>query len=199
MGGGSEVDGWNGERQIGKTLKEIEPKHVERYKFALKYVNNDDRMLDAATGIGYGAFILSMGAKDVVGVDNSEEAIKYAKTYWSDALNIEYRVYDLIKSSFEDLGVFNGIISLETIEHLQVPINETLKKFDEILTKHGFLIISHPENLEPGAKFHYHHNIKGENIKVILEGMDYCIIEEWLQPGRFEYPYHLFVAEKCHS
>ncbi|GAH61086.1 unnamed protein product [marine sediment metagenome] len=191
------MDGWGGERQIGKTLKEIEPKHIERYKFALEYILNDYKILDAATGIGYGAFILSMGAKDVIGVDKSEEAIKYAKTYWSDVLNIEYRVFDLTESSFEDLGMFNCIVSIETIEHLQVPIDETLKKFDEILTKYGFLIISHPEDQKPGAKFHHHNNIKGENVTEILEGMGYYITDEWLQPGYFEYFYHLFVAEKC--
>ena len=88
------MDGWNGERQIGVNLKEIEPKHVERYEFASKYVNKNDTVLDAACGIGYGSTILAKKAGAVLSVDCSNEAIDYCKKYWNKD-NIECMVLNL--------------------------------------------------------------------------------------------------------
>ena len=76
------MDGFGGERQIGKNIQEIEPKHVERYQFANKFVSNGDIVLDAACGIGYGSNILAQSAKSVLSLENSEEALEYCRTYW---------------------------------------------------------------------------------------------------------------------
>tara|TARA_Y100000034_G_scaffold72127_1_gene86982 strand:+ start:4510 stop:4785 length:276 start_codon:yes stop_codon:yes gene_type:complete len=79
------MDGWNGERQIGSNLQEIEPKHVERYEFANRYVNKNDTVLDAACGIGYGSAILAKKAGEVLSADCSSEAINYCKKHWDNS------------------------------------------------------------------------------------------------------------------
>ena len=53
--------------------------HSLRYLFASQFVKSKT-VLDAACGTGYGAsMMLDAGAKKVVGIDNSAEAIEYCK------------------------------------------------------------------------------------------------------------------------
>jgi 2-polyprenyl-3-methyl-5-hydroxy-6-metoxy-1,4-benzoquinol methylase len=143
------MDGWNGERQIGKKIEEIEEKHVERYRFAQKYCTNKN-VLDAACGCGYGSNILSQNARSILAVDISNDAIDYAKNHWNRQ-NISFKTCDL-NSDISNLGKFDVIVSFETIEHLDASINQTLEKFYGILNQGGVMIISHPEkekNLNP--------------------------------------------------
>jgi hypothetical protein len=44
--------------------------------------------------------------------------------------------------------------------------------------------------------FHKHFNIDGEFIKNMMISIGFMIKDEWYQPGRFYYPYHLIVGEK---
>lgn len=247
------MDLHSGERQVGAELSDIEPKHVERYKFAQKYCTDKD-VLDAACGCGYGSNILSKEAKSVLGIDNSQETIDYARNFWV-AENITFRQAD-INSDLTTLGKFDVVVSLETVEHLDTPISETCRKFYKILRPGGLLIVSHPEKealpgevveeqhpitpslikrtariierapyhlhnrhysviwgfissitwgfiksriLRQGPKslnFHKHFNIDGELVKNSLINIGFQIKDEWYQPGRFYFPYHLIVGEK---
>lgn len=215
------VDGWNGERQKGEKLEDIEEKHIERYRFAQKYCNNKS-VLDAACGVGYGSNILAQKASSVLGVDFSKEAIEYARKHWiSD--KISFKQFDL-NSDLYDLGMFDVIVSIETIEHLDTDINKTCKKFYDILQSGGVLIISHPENeisprkdrkgignlvlkpvefflriknkQEKTKTFHKHFNIKGEQVKQMIQEIGFQIKDEWRQPSRYHYHYHQIVGEK---
>jgi len=131
-----------GERQVGTKLSDIEKKHVERYKFAQKYCK-DKEVLDAACGCGYGSYILSQEAKSVLGVDYSQEAIDYAKKIWWDK-NITFKRFDL-NFDLKSLGTFDVIVSLETVEHLDIEITKICQNFYKILRPGGLLILSHPE------------------------------------------------------
>ena len=196
------MDGFNGERQIGKTFTEIEPKHVERYSIAAEYCEGK-RVLDAACGIGYGSNLLKHEgkAKEVVGVDNSAEALEYANTHWRTP-NIKFQQFDLEqRDDFTELGIFDTIVSLETLEHLQPYPTETLEKFDEILKPGGYLIYSHPENERPpGGRYHKHTKLFGQPIINHMTQYGYEVVFDWLQPGRarvFRKPYHVVVLTKC--
>ena len=137
------MDGFDGERQIGHRLEDIEPKHVERYEFAAAYCAGKT-VLDAACGVGYGSSVLAKVADKVVGIDRSREAIEYAqKFWWGD--NIVFRQFDLSRH-LRKLGTFDVIVSLETIEHLPTPMPDTIRKFSAVLPQGGLLVISHPEN-----------------------------------------------------
>lgn len=196
------MDGFGGERQIGKTIQEIEPKHVERYQFANKFVSNGDIVLDAACGIGYGSNILAQSAKSVLSLDNSEEALEYCRTYWG-AENITYDVIDL-ESDFQNNvnGKFDVIVSLETLEHLENPLIETCMKFYELLELGGHLIVSHPHMQKTPkslkGEHHKHWEIDGELLSSQLIENGFDVVEEWYQSGRKAHsnPYHLLSLKK---
>jgi len=189
------MDGWNGERQIGQKLDDIEIKHVERYLFARDYCKDKD-VLDAACGCGYGSNILSKEANTVLGVDYSQEAIDYAKKYWI-AENISFRQFDL-NFDLTPLGRFDVIVSFETIEHLDIPIIKTCQNFYKSLYNGGLLILSHPEKeRKSGAStFHKHFDIKGDEVRKMMIDIGFHIENEWYQAGRFDFPYHLIVGRK---
>jgi len=160
------MDGWNGERQIGEIIEEIEEKHVERYLLAQKYCS-DKNVLDAACGCGYGSNILSQNAGSVTGVDFSNEAIEYAKIHWNRQ-NIIFKTYDL-NSNISNLGKFDVIVSFETIEHLDASINHTLEKFCVNLNPGGILIISHPEKEKDPDSEDISLNLKTRIKKILLQ------------------------------
>lgn len=194
------MDGWNGERQIGKVFAEIEPKHLERYKVASQY-SDKRKVLDAACGCGYGSnFLAQNGANEVLGVDKSIDALRYAEEHWRYP-NIVFKQFDLSQADFTELGTFDTIVSFETIEHLEPVPYLTLEKFDEILKPGGYLIYSHPENERPpGGKFHCHAGIKGEMLINWMKQYNYEVVFDWLQPSRrriFKLPYHVVVLTKC--
>lgn len=196
------MDGWNGERQIGKIFEEIEPKHIERYNFANKFVSKGDVVLDAACGIGYGSTILAENAKSVLSLDNSEEALEYCRAHWS-AENITYDVIDLESEFQETLDMkFNVIVSLETTEHLEDTPFETCRRFVELLEDGGYLVVSHPHMQKRPAslegEFHKQFEINGDELASRFEELGLEVVEQWYQPHRKVggNPYHLLAGRK---
>ena len=106
------------ERIMAKTLATANVVHKERYRWACGGLAGKS-VLDAACGCGYGSYMLAQaGAKSVVGVDYSEEAIQFAKQYYSHEC-IEYYKANIEEHLPE--GDFEHIVILETIEHLKRP------------------------------------------------------------------------------
>ena len=121
-------------RQIGTTLNEIARDHVKRYEFASKVLKG--KILDAACGVGYGSKMLHLMDNDVVGIDISSEAINMAERYWSGPTFI---LADL--TTYVPDRTYDGIISVETIEHLSNPL-PVLKMFRSVCE--GLLVASVP-------------------------------------------------------
>lgn len=121
-------------RQIGTRLEHIARDHVKRYEFASKHVKG--RILDAACGVGYGSKMLYALGNDVVGIDIDPEVTDFAHKYWTGP---EYIVADL--NFYVPDRKYDGIISVETIEHLSNP-HRVLKTFREVCE--GSLIASVP-------------------------------------------------------
>lgn len=120
--------------------------HVARYKFAGSFVWG--RVLDIACGVGYGSEIILKGpgrwlVKEMVGFDNDPASIEYArKHYFHPKAN--FVLGDALDTNLhESIGLFDSIISFETIEHLEQDeaFIENLKK---VLKDDGLLIISTP-------------------------------------------------------
>lgn len=122
---------------------EIYIEHLMRYKSVSEIVK-DKIVLDAATGDGYGAFILSSHAKKITGIDISNESINYAKNnYYNN--NLDYLQSSIEKLPFED-STFDVIISFETIEHVDINIqNKFFAEIKRVLRDNGILIISTPD------------------------------------------------------
>lgn len=121
--------------------------HVGRYSI-LKDFCEGKTVLDIACGEGYGSAIIAKewGAKEVIGVDISEEAINSAKSNFGGYDNLiflqssVYELTNIIKNKKFDI-----IVSLETIEHLELP-----EVFLEIINNHkkqnSLIVISCPND-----------------------------------------------------
>jgi|TARA_B100000780_G_scaffold139082_1_gene97378 SAM-dependent methyltransferase len=91
---------------------------IDRYVIANTWTKGKT-VLDAATGQGYGAgILLSLGAKNVVGIDTDIEAVKIADNLLQSP-KAQFKVCDIfdLKKSFKT-NEFEVCVSLETFEHL---------------------------------------------------------------------------------
>ncbi len=166
-------------RQWGRTFSEIKQDHVNRYRFALKYVTG--RVLDAACGCGYGSKILLERAGQVVGVDASKGAIDWAYEYFRGPHYIQGRIEEAPWT-----GSFETVVSLETLEHLKNP-QEALQAFRRACT--GTLVASVPnedfyqfkaETFANDESPHFRH-YRPQEFQELLEGSGFRVLERYRQ------------------
>jgi 2-polyprenyl-3-methyl-5-hydroxy-6-metoxy-1,4-benzoquinol methylase len=119
--------------------------HLARYRFAAKYVAGG-RVLDIACGSGYGTALLrEAGAREVVGVDVDPEAIAYARSRY-EGKGVTFLAGDATSPPVE--GLFDLIVSFETIEHLRDPVR-FCRACRERLQPGGLFIVSTPWRTGP--------------------------------------------------
>lgn len=96
------------------TLSEISDHHLKRYEFAITKIPKGSKVLDAACGCGYGSYLLHQAGFGVTGVDISDEAIRYAETFYAGPKFV-------CKDAYEIDGDWDALVSIETLEHLARP------------------------------------------------------------------------------
>lgn len=135
--------------------------HLARYYFSLPHVRG--RVLDFATGTGYGAHIIAKKCKkkitEIVGIDIVPEVIEYALGRYYHPLS-SFAVEDVTEPNLVDkLGTFDVILSFETIEHVKEE-EQFLKNIFQLLKPNGKLILSTPfgegRGKPSGSPFHVH-------------------------------------------
>lgn len=132
---------FTGERYLPTQLDKNSIEHIHRYAFATQFTNNKV-VVDLACGEGYGAYMISENAKQVTGIDISDETITHAiKSYYKS--NLKYVVGEAVKTHLPAKSV-DVVISFETIEHHDKHI-EMIMEIKRILKKDGVLIISTPD------------------------------------------------------
>lgn len=132
----------DGERFIpGMMEQDVEIEHWHRYLFVLKYIQ-EKRVLDIASGEGYGSSLMAKYAKKVIGVDISIATIEHAKTSYRQT-NLEFLVGSCDSIPLES-GSIDVVVSFETLEHHDKHI-EFLSEIRRVLSKNGILIISTPD------------------------------------------------------
>lgn len=185
------------ERQMAPTLAGIDAKHVARYCWAAQYMVGR-HVLDAACGCGYGSYLLSQIAASVRGIDRSEEAIAFAKEHYAGPVFMQW---DLNQLNFPFAGL-QGIVSLETIEHLDAQVEDTLAEWREALAPGGIVCISHPCN-EPNrgeeANNPFHKQFWIDDMKLVerVVKLGYAVVQSKRQPGCKLYDYHLLALRKA--
>ncbi len=108
--------GMQGSESDYETLLE----HLSRYLYAMRYVRGK-KVIDAACGTGYGAWLLSLGASEVYAADIDAESLKYAQKNLriaQGAAKVTLNQKDLNKDELPEADI---CVSLETIEHLTDP------------------------------------------------------------------------------
>jgi SAM-dependent methyltransferase len=90
--------------------------HLVRYALAAQIVYGRE-VVDLGCGCGYGSLMLSFGARFVTGVDDSAEALAFARTNFR-APNLAWQRCNLMDYSPTRAGVF---VALEVLEHLDEP------------------------------------------------------------------------------
>lgn len=126
--------------------------------FALQFCHNL-HVLDAACGAGYGTAYLSSVAETATGVDISNDAVEYAKTFYSDFENTNYEVGNVCSLASRN-DFFDTVVSFETLEHLK-DLDSFLLEVIRVLKPSGKLIISVPDaktNRDAGIINPFHFN-----------------------------------------
>jgi len=135
-------------KEIDRLTKPATSTMIDRYVFA-NHWTKDKKVLDAATGKGYGAgILLSLGAKSVVGIDIDEEGVKSANEIYQSP-NCKYEVCDIfnLKKRFNK-DEFDVCTSIETFEHLpKESIDDYLQSLKSV-TKET-IIITTPRRKSP--------------------------------------------------
>ena len=115
---------------------------ISLYRFAAQYCKNK-KVLDAASGIGFGCYFLTRTAKHVIGLDTDRQSVDYAINHYKHE-NLQFLITDATASCFPDQS-FDVIVSIETFEHIH-PDNarKFLEECRRMLVPGGQFIISTP-------------------------------------------------------
>lgn len=138
-----------GERVIEEDRPGLYREHLERYLFALKYIQPHHVVLDCATGSGYGAHCLSKAAEKVIAVDMSEETIRFAQArYGSPKIHFTCGSAEELDLADNSVDVYCNI---ETIEHVPHPLR-LLAEAKRVLKPGGIFMVSTPNRVASGLK-----------------------------------------------
>lgn len=132
---------------------------LERYRFACDVLSPGMTVGDMGCGLGYGSKMLRDRGMDVIGLDNSEEAVEYARLNYPGT----YIVCDLDK---DDAGLlsFDAVVCLEALCHLNNPV-----EFLDRLTA-GEVVISAPIDPNPNDGYIYRkHHLSEAQFRGMIE------------------------------
>lgn len=161
-------------------VQKLLSQHLERYALASQFCK-DKRVLDLACGSGYGSrLLLDSGAREVHGVDRSQDIVAYASTRYG-APNLAFSVGDA--ETYEN-GVFDVITSFETLEHLPNPA-KFLSRVHSMLASDGVLIVS--ATTIPTRDFYaFHlHDVDDGGFRSLLTASGYDVSQEVRQRAFF--------------
>lgn len=132
---------WTGERYVPQIKGSIALEHLHRYAMATEFVKGK-RVLDVASGEGYGSQMLARTAAFVTGVDIDERSILHAqKKYQKNNLVFKQGSCTAIPLPDHSIDI---VVSFETIEHIKEH-EKFLSEIKRVLVPDGSLIISSPE------------------------------------------------------
>ena len=162
---------WTGERCVPWAPDyQMVYEHVHRYHFAASFCNGK-RVLDLASGEGYGSAILAQVAESVVGVEIDEATFEHAQ------LNYPLSNLTFVQGSMLDPNVVaedsvDVIVCFEAIEHV-AEHDQLLEVIGRALRPGGLLIISTPDCMVYTEAADYHnpfhvHELSRDEFKSLL-------------------------------
>jgi ubiquinone/menaquinone biosynthesis C-methylase UbiE len=134
---------YTGERYVPAVRGQIYYEHLHRYAIASRF-SAGKRVLDIASGEGYGAALLARTAAEVVGVDVDESTVEHARrTYY--ATNLRFLRGSVTEIPLGDASV-DVVASFETIEHVAEQ-DRMLDELRRVLAPGGVIVLSSPNKL----------------------------------------------------
>src|SRR5262245_34545981 len=103
---------WTGERFLPWIRQSATAyEHLHRYAYAATLVQ-DKRVLDLASGEGYGSKLLAIGASSVIGIDIDENAVRHASEKYGGN-NLQFRSGSITAVPIHDDHSFDVIVCFE--------------------------------------------------------------------------------------
>lgn len=158
----------SGERQVSADIDGIDVWHRWRYEQAAEMVNAGDKVVDLGCGIGYGSRVLAKNAEFVLGVDDSEDAIEYARANYPHK-NAVYCIKDIFAVEDE----FDVVVAFEILEHTDNPI-KFFNLLKRIAKRKVVMSTPHISLDAAGYPFHYRHYSEGE-IRALFEAIGFRV------------------------
>ena len=152
--------------------------HLHRYAIA-KDLCREKKVLDIASGEGYGSAFIASTATSVIGVDLDKYAVE-------DAIK-KYKLPNLIfkQGSAAEIPVDNNsvdiVISFETLEHHDKH-EEMITEVKRVLTPNGMLVISTPDKLVYSDKKNYNNKY---HVKELYESEFKALIQNKFKYSKF--------------
>lgn len=132
---------FDGERYTTAALGAIRFEHLHRY-FLARELCRGKRVLDVASGEGFGSAILSQVARSVAGLELSAEVSRHAAENYSRP-GLAFASGDARRLPFAD-GSFDVVVSFETLEHF-AESELFLAEIERVLHDDGIVIMSTPD------------------------------------------------------
>lgn len=135
--------------------------HLRRYAAIRRFCFG--KVIDFASGCGYGSFLLSANpdVEKVVGIDKDEKAIAWARSEFN-ARNTEFRCIDIEEVSEK----FDTLVSLEAIEHFSdltmIPRLAARCEIDQV-------IISYPNKKSTHFNKYHLHDFTAQDILTMMD------------------------------
>jgi ubiquinone/menaquinone biosynthesis C-methylase UbiE len=122
--------------------------HIQRYRFAIRKIGSNKKVLDLGCGTGYGSGLLYKGGNEVHGIDISQKAVDYAKRNYPGP---KYICRSGEKLPFKN-NYFDAVTIFDVIEHIHNS-KKTLDEVYRVLKRNGNIFISTPNKRHFGNMF----------------------------------------------
>jgi SAM-dependent methyltransferase len=136
---------WTGERYLPwGNDPSTSYEHWHRYAYASQFTRGK-KVLDLASGEGYGSALLAQTAQWVVGLDVDERAVQHAHKKYS-AGNLLFIVGSVLTIPLDKIR-FDVITCFEAIEHIKDP-EKLVNAVQQLLAPDGLFLVSTPNKPE---------------------------------------------------
>lgn len=148
-----------GERIIpGSVSNAVLSEHYSRYIFASEFCQNK-KVLNVASGCGYGSEVLLKTASEIFNVDIDGELVAYGNNKYGNCKN-HFLKMDAQNLQFPE-EFFDSIVSFETFEHLP-DYKKFITECRRVLKSNGSIVLSMPNKIisspwleKPVNRFHF--------------------------------------------
>lgn len=118
---------------------------LSRYKFAAKMLSKKNNVIDIGAGHGFGSVLLSKFVQNLLSVDIDKDLIEYSKQTHSKCNNLNFELFDLLSYDKKYVEKFDGLCSLDVIEHFEKDqIEYVVSQYHNLLKDNGIAVIGTP-------------------------------------------------------